>query len=480
VLDADALAHETILERTLGYFEEPAVAFVQTPQVFCNVDAFEVNYDPVRRTYWSASDLFHFDLQRGFAHLNAALCVGSGFVFRRSAVLAVGGFTTKWAGEDVHLSMDLHMKGWRSQYVDEVLAFHLAPDGLGQYWTQHVRWARGTQHLLERLFQARNLSPYQWMAYGQVASGYLLELLRVVFRMVPAITVVSGFAFLGPGFQNDKLFLSVYILWLLSAYIVPTLLSKGRMRPTIRNAFTLLRAGPALAAILARVAGHRFRFVVTPKGAGARAPLRAYFFPIAGITVGGSAGILAASRMLVKGDFGQLPLAFFNLEFFALGLMALWIVRDRAVSRDVDTVVVQRRGILEIDGQSGTKNSIDIDIVRLGVNKAIAVGPPDVHEGTGVLSFALDDGEYKLRGTLRRIPNRILPRIQADRACYDFAFTLSVADRDRLTDQIDGREPWRFVGSLRNYPYKFPPGIGHTDIAMAYYPLRPRIPSFRF
>jgi cellulose synthase (UDP-forming) len=47
VLDADALAHETILERTLGYFEEPAMAFVQTPQVFCNVEAFDVNYDPV-------------------------------------------------------------------------------------------------------------------------------------------------------------------------------------------------------------------------------------------------------------------------------------------------------------------------------------------------------------------------------------------------------------------------------------------------
>jgi hypothetical protein len=273
-------------------------------------------------------------------------------------------------------------------------------------------------------------------------------------------------------------FLTVYISWLAVAFVAPALLSSGRMRPTIRNAFTLLRAGPALAALWQDLIRYRVRFVATPKGAGARAPLAAYGFPVAGVVVGGCSAAVAIGQLVVSPNFGLFAVAFWNTEFLILGLMALWIVRDRAVSRDVDTVIVQREGVLRIDGDD--ENDQPLEIVRLGVNGAIAVGPPGMHGATGVLRLMLTDGEYLLCGTLRCIPNRIVPRIKMKHDCYHFAVTSSGQGHDRLTDQIDARELWRFFGSLRDYPYKLPSSVDRVDSGMSYYPLRPRTPSFRF
>jgi hypothetical protein len=300
----------------------------------------------------------------------------------------------------------------------------------------------------------------------------------VLFRFVPAFGAVWEVPFLAPGFRTDPMFLAVYMSWLAVAYGTPTLLSNGRMRLTLHNAFTLLRAGPALAAIWRDCIRSRVRFDVTPKGAGARAPLAAYGFPVAGVVIGGSAAIMAIGQLFMKRAYGLLIVSFFNVEFLMFSLLALWIVRERAVSRDVDSVVVQRPGMMLIDGDHD--NKVSLAIVRLGAARAISVGPPGLHGETGVLRLTLNDGEYHLRGMLRCLPNRIVPRIKTQGACYDFTFALSGQDHDRLADQIDGQEVWRFFRSLRNYPYKLPPQGDRFDYGMVYYPLRPRTPSFRF
>ena len=39
ILDADQIPEPDILEKTIGYFRDPKLALVQTPQHFCNVPA---------------------------------------------------------------------------------------------------------------------------------------------------------------------------------------------------------------------------------------------------------------------------------------------------------------------------------------------------------------------------------------------------------------------------------------------------------
>lgn len=83
ILDADQIPDPFILDRTLGYFgDDPAVAIVQTPQYFVNVD----EADPLG----SQAPLFYGPIQQGKDGWNAAFFCGSNAVLRRDALMQLG------------------------------------------------------------------------------------------------------------------------------------------------------------------------------------------------------------------------------------------------------------------------------------------------------------------------------------------------------------------------------------------------------
>jgi cellulose synthase (UDP-forming) len=82
ILDADQIPDPAILERTLGYFEDPKVALVQTPQWFTNVS----DSDPLG----SQAPLFYGPIQQGKDGWNAAFFCGSNAVLRREALMQLG------------------------------------------------------------------------------------------------------------------------------------------------------------------------------------------------------------------------------------------------------------------------------------------------------------------------------------------------------------------------------------------------------
>ena len=82
VLDADQVPHPDILHQTLGHFEDPDVALVQTPQHFSNVPAG----DPLG----SQAPLFYGPIQQGKDGWNAAFFCGSNAVLRREALMRLG------------------------------------------------------------------------------------------------------------------------------------------------------------------------------------------------------------------------------------------------------------------------------------------------------------------------------------------------------------------------------------------------------
>ncbi|GEP28461.1 hypothetical protein CLE01_30590 [Cryobacterium levicorallinum] len=79
ILDADQVPLPQILDHTLGYFAEPTVALVQTPQVFENVTAC----DPLG----SQAPLFYGPIQQGRDGWNAAFFCGSNALVRRDALM---------------------------------------------------------------------------------------------------------------------------------------------------------------------------------------------------------------------------------------------------------------------------------------------------------------------------------------------------------------------------------------------------------
>lgn len=82
VLDADQIPEPQILDRTLGYFRDPAMALVQTPQYFHNV--------PFSDPLGSQAPLFYGPIQQGKDGWNAAYFCGTNAVLRREALMQLG------------------------------------------------------------------------------------------------------------------------------------------------------------------------------------------------------------------------------------------------------------------------------------------------------------------------------------------------------------------------------------------------------
>ena len=75
IFDSDHIPNKKFLIETLGYFKDPNVAFVQTPQDFYNTSSFQHRYDFIKNLIWSEQSLFFKIIQRGKDSWNAAfLC----------------------------------------------------------------------------------------------------------------------------------------------------------------------------------------------------------------------------------------------------------------------------------------------------------------------------------------------------------------------------------------------------------------------
>lgn len=82
ILDADQVPLPEILDRTVGYFRDPTMALVQTPQWFVNV--------PPDDPLGSQAPLFYGPIQQGKDGWNAAFFCGSNAVIRRDALMQLG------------------------------------------------------------------------------------------------------------------------------------------------------------------------------------------------------------------------------------------------------------------------------------------------------------------------------------------------------------------------------------------------------
>jgi cellulose synthase (UDP-forming) len=82
ILDADQIPDPRIVRRIMGYFRDPALAFVQTPQHFYNL--------PPGDPFGSDAPMFYGPVMQGKDGWNAAFFCGSNAILRREALLQLG------------------------------------------------------------------------------------------------------------------------------------------------------------------------------------------------------------------------------------------------------------------------------------------------------------------------------------------------------------------------------------------------------
>jgi cellulose synthase (UDP-forming) len=189
VFDADHIPHRDFLQKTMGYFGDPKMGYVQSPQYYKNAEL-----NSVAKGSWEQQALFFGAICKGKNRLNAVTMCGTNMVIRREALEEVGGICDYSIAEDFVTGVWLHEKGWKSCYVPEILAEGLAPEDFLSYYKQQFRWARGSMDVLFKhgfIFK-RGLTWQQKVQYLSSVSYFLSGLVVLMNALIPVIFLYTG------------------------------------------------------------------------------------------------------------------------------------------------------------------------------------------------------------------------------------------------------------------------------------------------
>lgn len=91
-------------------------------------------------------DIWYTLFETANDRVGEAMCQGSGFLVRRTALEEIGGWPLAHTGEDVMCSLKLHFAGWKLGYIREYLQHGMTPESLQARMKQKVRWVRNDMH----------------------------------------------------------------------------------------------------------------------------------------------------------------------------------------------------------------------------------------------------------------------------------------------------------------------------------------------
>jgi cellulose synthase (UDP-forming) len=264
-LDADHVPLPYILDRLLGFFDDPDVAFVQSPQDFYNTDSFTHEVNEEARRVWEEQRIFFSLIQPGKDHWNAAFFCGSCGVIRRQAIEEIGGFSTLTITEDMETSMILHGRGWKSVYYGESLAYGLAPASAGAFHVQRLRWGQGSMQILRRLnpLTYPGLTLAQRICYFSSVTSYLDGFQKLILYAAPLVFFFTG---IFPIRASNGEFLVRFVPYLVLSLISFELLARGTGYLWIADRYNMAKFWTYVLAVSGFFAKGKLKFNVTPKG----------------------------------------------------------------------------------------------------------------------------------------------------------------------------------------------------------------------
>ncbi|MBI5197409.1 MAG: glycosyltransferase, partial [Nitrospirae bacterium] len=265
IFDCDHIPVRSFLKETVGFFDDPKIAIVQTPHYFYNPDTFQRNLR-LEQKLANEQDLFFRVIEPGRDHYNAAFFAGSSGIFRRSALKEVGDIQTLTLTEDLHTSMVLHSRGYKSVYVPKVLAAGLAPESFESYLKQRKRWTRGgiQVFLLDNPLWKPGLSFSQRIQYFSALYYFFHGIPRLIYLSAPLAYLLFGYAPLTAS-------LGALALHFIPYYVV-SLIAFQQVGGRARNSFwsdvyeTAMCFSITTTAFSTLLSPWRTNFQVTPKG----------------------------------------------------------------------------------------------------------------------------------------------------------------------------------------------------------------------
>ncbi|WP_298733910.1 glycosyltransferase family 2 protein [uncultured Chitinophaga sp.] len=216
-IDADTLVKPDVLDKILPYFQDSTVAAVsgyvkvgnRTNLITCMQYIEYVTIQNFERLV--------------FEPMNGILVVpGALGAFRRSVVIAMGGFKTDTLAEDCDITIRMLCNNYVIKNAPSAIAFTEAPDSTRMFIKQRVRWTVGmVQGLLKH--------GKELLTHSNKALAYLVIPYTWIFRiLLPLLAPLADYYFIGGILAGTYGMLSYYLLFILVDAMVPAFIMVKR------------------------------------------------------------------------------------------------------------------------------------------------------------------------------------------------------------------------------------------------------------
>jgi cellulose synthase/poly-beta-1,6-N-acetylglucosamine synthase-like glycosyltransferase len=307
VIDADYTVHPDWLKDLVPAFVEPTLGLIQAPQDHRDGDR-SVMHRAMNGEYAGFFDTGMVQRNEN----NAIIVHGTMCLVRRTALEAVGGWSSDTICEDTDLGLTILEHGWGIRYTNRRYGWGLLPDSYEAFKKQRYRWASGGAQILKKHWRrflpgASRLTGEQkrdfvvgWLNWlGAESVGVLVAILNLLW--VPVI------AFVGIAVPDKILTLPI-----IAAFVVSVLhfvmVYRMRVAIPVRQMLAAMFAAMSVQWTVARAVGDgvikdRLPFVRTAKGGGAR---RGQDFPafweavIGGLLVTGAVILTATNYQRIR------------------------------------------------------------------------------------------------------------------------------------------------------------------------------------
>jgi len=188
-LDIDHIPKENYLHKTLGYFKDPTVAWVQAPSIYNNFDNW------IARGAAEQELALQGPLQMGFfGHSSTPFIIGSHTTYRTSAIREIGGYQPTRA-EDHLDTVCLASKGYKGIYLPEVIAEGKGPETLNIYLSQQFAWGYSMMQVLmghtPKLLKGMSLKQKFQFIFSQTWYPFW-SLSYLILFIAPIIALLTG------------------------------------------------------------------------------------------------------------------------------------------------------------------------------------------------------------------------------------------------------------------------------------------------
>ena len=272
-VDPDHVPVPEYAERMLGYFRDPDVGYVVGPQCYANDERF------VTKAAESQQFPFHSVIQRAANAYGVPMLVGTNNAVRLDALFCIGGLADSIT-EDMATGLLMHSRRnpatgakWRSVYTPDVVAVGEGPSSWSDYFSQQLRWSRGTFEILTGAFWPRfhRLSTGAKLHYllittfyPSMALGWILGTIDAILFLVFGVTGIVVPPQLWLALYIDATLFQAWVYIRNRRYNVSPYEQEGS--PGLRGmAMSVLSAPIYASSLIATILRRPAKFVVTPK-----------------------------------------------------------------------------------------------------------------------------------------------------------------------------------------------------------------------